>query len=180
MGGGPPSSVCVCRQNLIFSEFVMNPPPPPVCPSGRFGDACAETCPCTNNGTCNPIDGSCQCFPGWIGGDCSRRKSLISLPVSHTPSVERLLVVCVCVCVVVHLCVCVCYWQRVLRARGVQTASTRVTVTTGLSAVLWTGSVTAARDGRDSTAPSVRLSLSHTHRHTHTLTHTLSHTHTQI
>lgn len=42
-----------------------------VCPSGRYGRACAEICLCTNNGTCNPIDGSCQCFPGWIGDDCS-------------------------------------------------------------------------------------------------------------
>lgn len=43
-----------------------------VCPSGRYGRACAEICLCTNNGTCNPIDGSCQCFPGWIGEDCSQ------------------------------------------------------------------------------------------------------------
>ncbi|KAI3371279.1 hypothetical protein L3Q82_023896, partial [Scortum barcoo] len=43
-----------------------------VCPSGRYGRACTEICLCTNNGTCNPIDGSCQCFPGWIGDDCSQ------------------------------------------------------------------------------------------------------------
>lgn len=45
---------------------------PTVCPSGKFGKACAETCVCTNNGTCNPIDGSCQCYPGWISDDCSK------------------------------------------------------------------------------------------------------------
>lgn len=43
-----------------------------MCPSGRYGRACTEICLCTNNGTCNPIDGSCQCFPGWIGEDCSQ------------------------------------------------------------------------------------------------------------
>lgn len=45
-----------------------------VCPSGRFGKNCAWSCSCTNNGTCNPIDGSCQCYPGWIGSDCSQRE----------------------------------------------------------------------------------------------------------
>lgn len=45
-----------------------------VCPGGKFGKACAESCLCSNNGTCNPIDGSCQCFPGWIGDRCSQRK----------------------------------------------------------------------------------------------------------
>lgn len=45
-----------------------------VCPAGKFGKACAETCLCTNNGTCNPVNGSCQCYPGWIGDDCARRK----------------------------------------------------------------------------------------------------------
>ncbi|MEQ2225380.1 hypothetical protein ILYODFUR_016823 [Ilyodon furcidens] len=43
-----------------------------VCPSGKYGKACTETCFCTNNSTCNPIDGSCQCYPGWITEDCSR------------------------------------------------------------------------------------------------------------
>uniref|UniRef100_A0AAV2L5U5 EGF-like domain-containing protein n=1 Tax=Knipowitschia caucasica TaxID=637954 RepID=A0AAV2L5U5_KNICA len=37
-----------------------------------YGRACSDICLCTNNGTCNPIDGSCQCFPGWIGDDCSQ------------------------------------------------------------------------------------------------------------
>lgn len=61
----------ICRavgflwSNVLFLYFV-------VCPSGRYGRACAEICLCTNNGTCNPIDGSCQCFPGWIGEDCSQ------------------------------------------------------------------------------------------------------------
>lgn len=53
-----------------------------VCPSGKFGKACAESCLCSNNGTCNPIDGSCQCFPGWIDDHCSQRKS--------APSSDRL------------------------------------------------------------------------------------------
>lgn len=48
---------------------------PPVCPVGRFGEACAQECVCTNNGTCSPIDGSCHCYPGWIGADCSKRKT---------------------------------------------------------------------------------------------------------
>ncbi|KAF3833078.1 hypothetical protein F7725_026743 [Dissostichus mawsoni] len=54
----------------------------------KYGKACAETCLCTNNGTCNPIDGSCQCYPGWIGEDCSKRETLqiISLPLSHSLS----------------------------------------------------------------------------------------------
>lgn len=48
---------------------------PPVCPVGRFGEACAQECVCTNNGTCSPIDGSCHCYPGWISADCSKRKT---------------------------------------------------------------------------------------------------------
>ncbi len=54
-------------------------------------------------------------YPGWW-------RLFISLSLS----------VCVCVCV----CVNGCYWQRVLRAHGVQTASTHVTVTTEPSAAL--------------------------------------------
>ncbi|KAJ8790362.1 hypothetical protein J1605_021439 [Eschrichtius robustus] len=47
-------------------------PRPVVCAGGHFGQDCAQLCSCANNGTCSPIDGSCQCFPGWIGKDCSQ------------------------------------------------------------------------------------------------------------
>lgn len=69
---------------------------------------------------------------------------------------------CSCSSFSLSLTLCVCYWQHVLRARGAQTASTHVTVTTEPSAAPQTESVTAALDGRDSTVLSV--SLSHTHR----------------
>lgn len=68
-----------------------------VCPSGRYGRACAEICLCTNNGTCNPIDGSCQCFPGWTGDDCSQGTTSPYLPqfffffcFTHFPCSHRL------------------------------------------------------------------------------------------
>ena len=51
-------------------------PMPTVCAGGHFGQDCAQLCSCANNGTCSPIDGSCQCFPGWIGKDCSQGKLL--------------------------------------------------------------------------------------------------------
>lgn len=71
-------STSLCMSVMIFSselfcEIVFYFPSLfAVCPSGRYGRACGEICLCTNNGTCNPIDGSCQCFPGWIGEDCSQ------------------------------------------------------------------------------------------------------------
>lgn len=70
--------VCGCGQCALHDCMCVFT----VCPAGKFGKACAETCVCTNNGTCNPIDGSCQCYPGWIGADCSRRKPP---PPPHTP-----------------------------------------------------------------------------------------------
>lgn len=56
-------------------------PVPTVCAGGHFGQDCAQLCSCANNGTCSPIDGSCQCFPGWIGKDCSQGK----LPLGNVP-----------------------------------------------------------------------------------------------
>lgn len=56
---------------------------PTVCAGGHFGQDCAQLCSCANNGTCSPIDGSCQCFPGWIGKDCSQGKLLpLQVPLS--------------------------------------------------------------------------------------------------
>ncbi|KAL2300700.1 hypothetical protein Nmel_013585 [Mimus melanotis] len=59
----------LCNQEPAVNCLVFS-----VCPSGKFGKDCAEVCQCTENGTCNPIDGSCQCFPGWIGMDCSQKR----------------------------------------------------------------------------------------------------------
>lgn len=64
---------CEMRCNCEFLTYDLFT----VCPSGRFGKNCAGICTCTNNGTCNPIDRSCQCYPGWIGSDCSQRKSCL-------------------------------------------------------------------------------------------------------
>lgn len=64
-------------------------PVPTVCAGGHFGQDCAQLCSCANNGTCSPIDGSCQCFPGWIGKDCSQGKLLplqVSLSLPTTTS----------------------------------------------------------------------------------------------
>jgi hypothetical protein len=89
--------VCVCPvfQHAIcvfvcldyFHNFVVLVYPlcvSAVCPSGKFGRACAEKCLCTNNGTCNPIDGSCQCYPGWLGDDCSKGTHTNSHTHTHT------------------------------------------------------------------------------------------------
>lgn len=55
----------------------------------------------------------------------------------------------------------VCVWQRALRALGVQTASTRATVTTEPSAVRRMESAAAALDGQDSTVLSVCVTVTH-------------------
>lgn len=33
------------------------------------------TCQCANHSICNPMDGSCDCSPGWTGSDCTKRES---------------------------------------------------------------------------------------------------------
>lgn len=38
------------------------------CPQGFFGRNCSESCRCTEHGSCNPVDGVCQCDPGWTEG----------------------------------------------------------------------------------------------------------------
>lgn len=64
-----------------------------VCPSGRYGKNCGLGCSCTNNGTCNPIDGSCQCYPGWIGSDCSQCTSTKSQMMAEMVEVVVVVVV---------------------------------------------------------------------------------------
>lgn len=37
------------------------------CESNKYGKDCKESCDCQNNGDCNPINGSCNCVPGFLG-----------------------------------------------------------------------------------------------------------------
>lgn len=75
------TQVIICRSWFFYKVMFFLCVFIVVCPSGRYGRACAEICLCTNNGTCNPIDGSCQCFPGWIGEDCSQGMASFLHPV---------------------------------------------------------------------------------------------------
>ncbi|XP_038078145.1 multiple epidermal growth factor-like domains protein 11 [Patiria miniata] len=43
-----------------------------VCPALTYGPNCSLSCSCLNNGECNPVNGSCDCQPGWMGGHCER------------------------------------------------------------------------------------------------------------
>lgn len=76
---------------------------PTVCAGGHFGQDCTQLCSCANNGTCSPIDGSCQCFPGWIGKDCSQGKLLplqasLSLQTRMSARDPFIPLHCFCVC----------------------------------------------------------------------------------
>ena len=45
------------------------------CPQGRFGFNCSNTCKCAHGEPCNPVNGLCDCKDGFIGADCSTRKT---------------------------------------------------------------------------------------------------------
>jgi len=49
---------------LIFSE----------CPGELWGQDCAQTCQCLNNGKCNKETGVCECAAGFVGTLCADRK----------------------------------------------------------------------------------------------------------
>lgn len=40
------------------------------CASGTWGLNCNRTCVCENGGSCDALDGSCTCTPGWRGERC--------------------------------------------------------------------------------------------------------------
>lgn len=40
------------------------------CPQGLWGLECSRPCDCNDRGTCLPVDGSCDCDPGWTGVQC--------------------------------------------------------------------------------------------------------------
>ncbi|XP_056142572.1 N-acetylglucosamine-1-phosphodiester alpha-N-acetylglucosaminidase isoform X2 [Lampris incognitus] len=42
------------------------------CSPGFYGDACNQTCACTNGGWCDPVHGHCTCPPGFHGHSCEQ------------------------------------------------------------------------------------------------------------
>lgn len=40
------------------------------CPDGTWGINCSQQCKCAKNHACNNVDGSCECFSGFIGEYC--------------------------------------------------------------------------------------------------------------
>ena len=45
-----------------------------VCPKGKFGTNCQENCLCSVNSECDPYNGTCECYDGWLGKTCDERK----------------------------------------------------------------------------------------------------------
>ncbi|GFS33160.1 multiple epidermal growth factor-like domains protein 11, partial [Nephila pilipes] len=37
------------------------------CSNEYYGQDCAKKCECENRAACNPVDGSCNCIPGYKG-----------------------------------------------------------------------------------------------------------------
>ncbi|KAB1251081.1 N-acetylglucosamine-1-phosphodiester alpha-N-acetylglucosaminidase, partial [Camelus dromedarius] len=47
-----------------------SPSPIPACTNGSFGEECAKKCQCHNGATCDPVQGTCTCPPGFTGDTC--------------------------------------------------------------------------------------------------------------
>jgi len=43
------------------------------CSVGRYGDECGQSCHCMNGASCDPVNGTCTCAPGWSGSNCTER-----------------------------------------------------------------------------------------------------------
>lgn len=44
------------------------------CPGNLWGSECRMSCACNNRGMCSPVNGSCDCDPGWRSTDCGEGK----------------------------------------------------------------------------------------------------------
>nr|XP_031543057.1 N-acetylglucosamine-1-phosphodiester alpha-N-acetylglucosaminidase isoform X2 [Vicugna pacos] len=50
-----------CSQHGLCTE---------TCTNGSFGEECAKKCQCHNGATCDPVQGTCTCPPGFTGDTC--------------------------------------------------------------------------------------------------------------
>lgn len=72
---------CVCHPvgpglGWRKTGFCKDRPPSPIlaCTNGFFGEDCAKKCQCHNGATCDPIQGTCACPPGFTGDTCVQGK----------------------------------------------------------------------------------------------------------
>ena len=67
------STTCVLLKGIFFALSFTE------CFDGTFGLGCTGQCTCQNNGTCNVVDGSCNCTEGYNGISCEQHNlSLIA------------------------------------------------------------------------------------------------------
>lgn len=65
------------------------------CPEGTYGSNCQKSCKCMNGGHCDPVSGTCDCAPGFIGADCSKSKPVFMF-CFFQKTVERIICVRIC------------------------------------------------------------------------------------
>lgn len=54
----------VKQTNILLSLYFSD------CDGNHWGPACSQSCKCKNRALCDPITGTCQCPPGFIGRYC--------------------------------------------------------------------------------------------------------------
>ena len=56
--------VLICFQGEVCAEM---------CPRLKYGQNCQSICQCYNGASCNHVDGTCRCEPGFYGDKCENR-----------------------------------------------------------------------------------------------------------
>lgn len=109
-----------------------------LCSSGTWGLGCNQTCSCTNEAACDPIDGICTCSPGWSGEHCQE-----SCPVSHTfHSFQRCRIETILIC---FYLLCYSVTRTVHMGWSVASDVTAVTLT---AVTLWRATVAVTQAGQ--------------------------------
>lgn len=65
---------------LGFTFYCKNTFSSTACLSFNYGDNCSSTCSCVqaNSDSCNKVDGTCTCKPGYKGTNCDSGKYIIN------------------------------------------------------------------------------------------------------